>query len=308
MEYTCLHKAARAGLPEVVHDLIECGANIEATTVKMRTPLHTACIYGKSECVEVLLEKKADPHAIEEAGLSPLHIAAQKDDISSMRRILDHSNIIDFKSDRNDVKTMFEIITDEKKYNKRFEERRKMLAKKASDRSGGYTPLHCAAKLGKLASVEWLLKNDANPYIFYENNFLPIHMAIKGYHEDKEKEMLEVINIFLDFDHHFIRRQTKTTRDTNMSLAIKSGDKQMMKLLIDRGAKLSRRAGQRFIPPLNIVEEEMDRLIEEDPSLEKGEHCCKFSNTEMCSAKQLSNLLEVKNILTDFGAVTLAKD
>ncbi|CAM9863141.1 unnamed protein product, partial [Ectocarpus fasciculatus] len=62
---------------------------LEVVDLRGRTPLHTACVGGHIQVVEVLLAAGADANAFDNAGFSPLHRCAQSSDLHSARALLD---------------------------------------------------------------------------------------------------------------------------------------------------------------------------------------------------------------------------
>jgi ankyrin repeat protein len=73
---TALHHACRKNHPAVTKYLIENqAANVNAITAdgNLYTPLHWACARGNLQCVELLLEEKADLNSFDKSGSSPLH-------------------------------------------------------------------------------------------------------------------------------------------------------------------------------------------------------------------------------------------
>jgi hypothetical protein len=77
---TALHAAAGLGQVDVVHTLIDCGADVN---IRRRgdksTPLHVAAFCDEAGAVRALLERGADIEAVDDesgVGCSPLHVAA----------------------------------------------------------------------------------------------------------------------------------------------------------------------------------------------------------------------------------------
>jgi hypothetical protein len=63
---TPLHLAASAGASDVVREMLELGASVDAVDVLGRTPLHMAARYGRVDVMDVLLEHGADAALVHE--------------------------------------------------------------------------------------------------------------------------------------------------------------------------------------------------------------------------------------------------
>jgi cytohesin len=86
--------------------LIECGADVNARDMKLRTPLHNASYNGNVAIAQVLLEHRGTPHARDSNGKSPLHLVLQgKDDSEECgtiaRLLLEHGADVDAQDGRN---------------------------------------------------------------------------------------------------------------------------------------------------------------------------------------------------------------
>jgi ankyrin repeat protein len=73
---TPLHYAAVANRGEAVTALAKAGADVNATTAKLRTPLHAAAYVGADAAMAALLAAGASHAARDDAGDTPLHDAA----------------------------------------------------------------------------------------------------------------------------------------------------------------------------------------------------------------------------------------
>jgi ankyrin repeat protein len=71
-----VHTAASAGDDAALKELIDGGADINASDGEGRTPLHFACGYGEMTCAEMLCDNKADVNAVDKNKNTPLHYAA----------------------------------------------------------------------------------------------------------------------------------------------------------------------------------------------------------------------------------------
>jgi ankyrin repeat protein len=92
-----LHFAANAGHANVVHLLLDRGADAEIATMTeaRRTPLHMAALQGHDKVAAALLDAGAavDPKADNDA--TPLHMAADRGHLGIVRLLVDHEAKID---------------------------------------------------------------------------------------------------------------------------------------------------------------------------------------------------------------------
>lgn len=87
---TALHKAAFAGLHEVVEILLQQGADVDARDGDNNTPLHSASQEGHTAIAELLIRSGADVNARVISGWTPLHLAASNGHISIVRLLLEN--------------------------------------------------------------------------------------------------------------------------------------------------------------------------------------------------------------------------
>ncbi len=111
--FTALHFAAFFNRPAIAGRLIQHGADIEAIArnpMKV-TPLHSAAAAHSGEIVRLLLERGANPNALQQGGWTPLHAAAQNGDAEMVRDLIAHQ--ADPKSTNGEGKTAADVA-DEK--------------------------------------------------------------------------------------------------------------------------------------------------------------------------------------------------
>jgi ankyrin repeat protein len=94
---TALHFAAFFAQPETARLLVDHGADVHAVspTFGNVTPLHSAAAGNSAEIVHLLLEAGADPNVRQNGGFTALQAAAQNGDATMARDLLDHGAEVD---------------------------------------------------------------------------------------------------------------------------------------------------------------------------------------------------------------------
>lgn len=91
--WTALHLAAHFGRTDTARALVEQDADVSLRSLNSldNMPLHAAVAGGEHvELVRLLLERGADPNAIQHGGYTPLHETAQNGFIEATRLLLAH--------------------------------------------------------------------------------------------------------------------------------------------------------------------------------------------------------------------------
>ena len=89
-QWTCLHSVAGMDHVDCLEFLLSSGASADAVSVDGLTPLHVAVCYGsKPEAITFLVEKgKANTEILENNGFSPLHLACMNGRTLAVERLL----------------------------------------------------------------------------------------------------------------------------------------------------------------------------------------------------------------------------
>lgn len=136
---TPLHLAVVEGHLEAARALLDLGAAVDIKDNSGQTPLHalSAKYHGNAEIIKILVLYKVDIQAVDNAGQSPLHLAASQPPSI-------------YTGDERPPKVLDALL----KLKPNLEARNKK----------GQTALHCAATIGRLQSVDLLLRLGARPY------------------------------------------------------------------------------------------------------------------------------------------------
>jgi len=150
-KWTLLHFAASDNDTTTIEYLIEGGAEIDAKTRELSTPLDLAAGSGKKEAVALLLEKGAAPDEKDVNGLTPLYNAATNG----------HTEVVRL------------LLTQEVDVN--------------AESSQGFSVLHTAARWGHADIVRILLNRGADKHQKCVSGETPFQIAKKAGHKNVVK-------------------------------------------------------------------------------------------------------------------------
>nr|XP_014345845.1 PREDICTED: ankyrin repeat and SOCS box protein 18 [Latimeria chalumnae] len=84
---------ASRGYRDCLQYLLECGARVNAAPGG-KTALHQACENGHTDCVELLLEHRANPNLLGEDGLASLHLCNTTQSFRCAKLLLKHGAVV----------------------------------------------------------------------------------------------------------------------------------------------------------------------------------------------------------------------
>lgn len=146
LDWTKLHSAASLGKTELINLLLDKGADINARAKDGSSPLHLAVKRSHPAAVKLLFARGANPSAKDQEGNSPVHIAAELF-----------------------VPDMIKVLTD-------------LGAMVNARNNENWTPLHLAANRGKREVVECLLSVGADINAVASNGWTPLKVAANSGH------------------------------------------------------------------------------------------------------------------------------
>ncbi|MBM4026935.1 MAG: hypothetical protein FJ280_16270, partial [Planctomycetes bacterium] len=147
---TDLHRAADRGDASQVQTLIAHGASVSARDERGRTPLHLAAADGHRDVVEILIRCGARIDCEDECGLTPVASAAQRDRRAVVKCLVQEGAAVGLH--------LMAYLGDAEGVRRLIQEGANVDAAE----SGGWTPLHYAAKHGCKAIAEMLVGAGAN--------------------------------------------------------------------------------------------------------------------------------------------------
>ena len=180
---TPLHLAAQHGHIDVIRQLLQAGAGIEAANGNSLTPLGIATVHGRAPAMKMLIENGANVKT-EICGYGSLICAAVWHGRKDAVQVL-----IDAKADPNEGQPMIQAI-DRRDYGSC-----EVLLKAGADpnqaASNGFTPLHYAAYHGADGLMKTLIEKDAKIDAQDNDGRTPLHIAIQQGHAKQVQALIE---------------------------------------------------------------------------------------------------------------------
>ncbi|XP_048240280.1 transient receptor potential cation channel subfamily A member 1 homolog [Haliotis rufescens] len=190
---TPLHKAVVFSRLDVVKYLVDHGAKINRRDKDNYTPLLLAVKYGHVETVELLLQKGADYTAVDKNDKTVIFLAAEENKAPVLRKLLSYPNVKRMIHGNESYVTNPVHVAAQEGYSEilvTLLENGALLGSRNEDQQ---TPLHLAAKCGRISIVRELVKRDkssVNDRDAISNT--PLHLAAMQGHDKAVTLLLEL--------------------------------------------------------------------------------------------------------------------
>ncbi|MEN9359971.1 MAG: hypothetical protein RL095_1506 [Verrucomicrobiota bacterium] len=171
---SALHEAARQGHFEALRALVFAGSPVNAVDGDGRSALHDAAAAGKAEAVDFLIQSKADIQLLDRSGRSPAMFAIRAGSPALLQSLTASKSwaLLDGKGRSLLHEAAFWGRAD----------LMKLLLEHGLDVNlralDGETPLHVAARRGRVASVDALLAAKADPRYADNDGFTPVFWSL----------------------------------------------------------------------------------------------------------------------------------
>ena len=166
--------------------------NINETVNGGRTALHLACAHSKdSKSIDLLIAKGADKEAKSNRGRSMLHYAAQNNDSTVLRYILEHHYYSDINEADNYGYTALHLVHTSSSIKLLLE----YGANKNPKSNNGMTPLHCVAQDNDITVLQYILEHHYYSDINEADNdgYTALHQACRF------SKNINSINLLLEY-------------------------------------------------------------------------------------------------------------
>ena len=214
---------------QIAKHLHHNGAHMNVRGDNGKSPLHSAVSYGDLEMVQVLLDYKTDVNAQDDYNWTPIH------EVSSRYPFQDQ--VPNISISRPDVA--------------------RLLLERGADPNArmknGLTPLHVAAKDGRVEVARVLLKHGANVGTEDNKGRTPFHAAVdyseqRGWegNADYASGKLDVVRVLLEHGANACAEDNE--RRTPLQTAAGSGSVEVVRMLLEHGANACAEDNERRTP------------------------------------------------------------
>jgi ankyrin repeat protein len=213
-----LLEAVRSGNTTAIIQLLKDGANVNAKDIHEVMPIHIASARGDCNTIELLIKNGAKLTARNNSNDTPLHYAAMSGKIEAAKLLIKKGANVNAKN--------------------------KM----------GQNPIYPAAESGNLELVKFLVSKGAKiPIIGYT----PLHSAVHGYflYDNFKHQRKEMIEYFLSHGVDInVKGNSQYGADaTILHIAAARADKEVVELLIKKGAQVDTRTKDGTTPLFNAA-------------------------------------------------------
>uniref|UniRef100_A0A669C1I4 Ankyrin 1 n=1 Tax=Oreochromis niloticus TaxID=8128 RepID=A0A669C1I4_ORENI len=224
---TALHIAALAGQEQVVQELVNYGANVNAQSQKGFTPLYMAAQENHLEVVKFLLENGANQSIPTEVPLTSL-LTPLSLSFHESTSLLVLSGVL------QDGFTPLAVALQQGHENVVA-----LLINYGTKGKVRLPALHIAARNDDTRTAAVLLQNDPNPDVLSKTGFTPLHIAA-------HYENLNVAQLLLNRGANV--NFTPKNGITPLHIASRRGNVIMVRLLLDRGAQIDAKTKDELTP------------------------------------------------------------
>ena len=239
---TALHAAAMAGATAVCKLLLDKGAGVDLPNATKHTALHLAVSEGHTETAKLLLDHKFSPMRTAVFDSPVLHYAANEGNKEFIQPLIEAQADPEAPNSHGHRALHFAARKGHKDFVEQLFTAVTHLDANAQDLDGK-TALHLAAAAGHLSTIQLLQERGAQPDILDSSRNLPLHFAAWDGHVQVVEMLLSDSNI--DTQGYLGR--------TILCISALRGHETLVRLLLDRNAKLELEDDDQSTPLMNAV-------------------------------------------------------
>jgi ankyrin repeat protein len=178
--WTPLNAASANGNLDCVQVLIDRKADVKTVYfLDGTTPAHMTALNGHPECLELLINANADPEARGHDGLTPLINASKKGNLDCIQVLIDSKADVNTATDYGDTPAYRTASNGHPKCLKLLIDAKADLEARVED---GMTPLNVASHNGNVDCLQVLIDSKADVENVKDNGFTPAHMTVSNGH------------------------------------------------------------------------------------------------------------------------------